>query len=198
MGDLGLGNIDFSIESLKSHIRNLTNGQRETLVRSAILQGILSFPFSICAFVAADTSNAGFNVVLTAFMYIGLSAGMYYTLQMQPSRSPLTVGFLIGVCSIMTIVSLMTAVFWGQLANCESINYSIAQYSCSNPSAYSAISFFASIIFLLQGATTYGLVIWRDDISNLDGDAPHYNKLPPPHCEPSNAYDDSLRRSADL
>ena len=37
---------------------------------------------------------------------------------------------------MVTALSLMTAVYWGQLSKCEITNLSIAQYSCDNKVAY--------------------------------------------------------------
>ena len=113
---MDLGKMDLSWNNIQTQTRQLFQGQRETLVRASMLQGFLAAPFTICAFVVADTANAGFNVVLTAFMYIAFAGGMYYTLQMQPSRSSLTVGFLIGVSGMLTALSLMTAIYWGQVS----------------------------------------------------------------------------------
>ena len=187
-----------SWDTIQSQTRQLFQGERETLVRASLLQGILAFPFTICAFVVADTANAGFNVVLTAFIYIGFVAGMYYSLQMQPSRSSRTVGFLMGCSGMITILSLMTAIFWGQLSNCELLREGdeVGQYSCSNTTAYGAVCFFSSVMFVVQVATTYGLVIWRDELSALE-EPLRYNKLPTAQSE-GLPYDESVRPSTDL
>ena len=94
----------------------------------------------------------------------------------------------------------MTAIFWGQLANCEAIAEDISQYSCDRPTGYSAISFFSSLMFVVQVLYTYGIFIWRDELMDLQ-DSPRYNKLPlnSMHLESSaSGFDDQLRPSTDL
>jgi hypothetical protein len=169
-------NIEMSVESLKAQVRTLISGQRESLVKATMLSGVLCFPFMICAFVAAGTANAGFNVVLTAFLEIGFQAASYYYLATQPSRSAFTVGFLTSSSVFITIMMLQTAIFWGQLANCESVKEDINQYSCTNPTGYSAVSFFASLLFIVQLLSTYGLYVWREEITSLEDQ--DYDKLP--------------------
>ena len=64
--------------------------KRDVLVNSLALDGLFVFCFTICAFVVAGTANAGFNVVLTAFLNIAFIGGAYYIL--KSSKSPLAVG----------------------------------------------------------------------------------------------------------
>ncbi len=71
---------------------------------------------------------------------------------------------------MMTILNLMTAVYWGQLSSCQLLSYTVSQYSCSNRSAYGAVCFFSVFLFLSQLAFTAGLIIWRDQfIDNAAG-----------------------------
>lgn len=51
---------------------------------------------------------------------------------------------------MITFLSLMTAVFWGQLSGCSPGFYDIKRYSCTNRSAYGATCAFATLLFLLQ------------------------------------------------
>lgn len=68
----------------------------------------------------------------------------------------------------MTMLSFMTAVFWGQLSRCEEL-VGVTQYSCTNKVAYGAVCAFAVILFLLQGAFTAGVIMWRGELINESG-----------------------------
>jgi Na+/citrate or Na+/malate symporter len=77
------------------------------------LECLSSFAFFISACTVGSTANAGFNVIITSFLYIGFCVGGLYII--TKSQSAVSVGFLIGVSVMMTIMSLQTAIFWGQV-----------------------------------------------------------------------------------
>ena len=111
----------------------------------------------------ASTANAGFNVVLTALINSAFAAGAYHVLQ-SSVITPAAVGFLTGCSCMETTLSLMTAVYWGQLSKCEITKLSISQYSCDNKVAYGAVSLFATLLFLIQTIFTGSLIGWYDDV----------------------------------
>ena len=132
-----------------------------------LVQAFLCLPFSLCAFFVASTANAGFNVVLTALINSAFAAGAYHVLQ-NTVVTPAAVGFLIGCSCMETALSLMTAVYWGQLSKCEITKLSISQYSCDNKVAYGAVSAFATLLFLIQTIFTGSLIGWNEDIIDDD------------------------------
>lgn len=73
---------------------------------------------------------------------------------------------------MMTIISLMTAVFWGQLSNCEPVTEDIEQYSCSQRTAYGIVSALAAILFVVQIVFLGALVIWKGEV------VAEYDELP--------------------
>ena len=77
-------------------------------------------------------------------------------------------GFLMGVSGMMTILSLMTAIYWGQLSNCEKPHGNIRQYSCNQRDAYVSVCTFASLLFIVQLAFTSALVLWRNELIGED------------------------------
>jgi hypothetical protein len=85
----------------------------------------------------------------------------------------------------MTVLNLMTAVFWGQLSKCEAVHYNIAQYSCSHTTAYGAVSAFAVLLFLIQAALTAAFVLWRGEIINEAG---LYDDISSPSPQSSSSY----------
>ena len=122
---------------------------------------------TIISFVVAGTANAGFNVVLTALINIGWVVGAYYVV--KNSKTPIAIGFLIGSSSGITFLNLMTAIYWGQLSKCKAISVSIAQYTCTHPTAYGAVCAFAVFIFLTQLTFTSSTVLWRGELINESG-----------------------------
>ena len=97
---------------------------------------------------------------------------------MNRNVSSVAVGFLLGVSSLLTIVSLQTAIFWGQLANCGEtiqvqgstvnvlIGDSIPHYTCDNKAGMRSVSAFASINFVLALFFTANMVRNVDGIVN--------------------------------
>jgi len=58
----------------------------------------------------------------------------------------------------------MTAVYWGQLAECDSsYKNDVDQYSCDNKEAYRATCAFATLIFIVMVFFTAGLIAWRSE-----------------------------------
>jgi len=138
------------------------NDKKGTLKLAVAIQAFLCIPFAICAFVVANTANAGFNVVLTSLLNAGFVAGAGYVL--NNSGNPVAIGFLLGCSTMMTMLSLMTAVYWGQLSKCEDTTDSISQYTCSNRIAYGAVSTFATLLFIVQLIFTGAMIQWRAEL----------------------------------
>jgi hypothetical protein len=120
------------------------------------------------------TTLLGFNIVLTALINSIFVAGGYRVI--QGSRSAVSIGVITGCSLVITVLSLMTAIYWGQLSKCEITTASISQYTCENKVTYAAVSVFATLLFLTQVIFTGSLVGWMDDIiesqaSNINGNA---------------------------
>ena len=145
------------------------------------IESLSTFAFFISACTVASTANAGFNVMITAFLYIGFCLGGMYTL--TRSQSGVAIGFLIGVSLMLTVLSLQTAVFWGQLANCadsvgvggvDAIQLDISSgvidhYTCANRGGMRSVCVFASINFIIGLAFSGSLIKGKDEIINEVG-----------------------------
>lgn len=128
---------------------------------------VLTFCFTISAFVVAGTANAGFNALLTALMYVAFGAGAFFTINRNQNATML--GILIGAAGSFSLLSLQTAIFWGQLSNCQKLPVGaphVEHYSCENKAAMSAVCAFAALLFLLQLVLTIGLFTWRDELAH--------------------------------
>jgi hypothetical protein len=112
------------------------------------LQILAGFGFLICSFVVAHTENSGFNVVLTGLLNLIYSLASYYAL--GKLKTPIIIGAAIGGGMMISFLSFMTAIYWGQLSLCQELDESVRHYSCDQKVAYRATCFFAVIMFLLQ------------------------------------------------
>ncbi|GMI32660.1 hypothetical protein TeGR_g6495 [Tetraparma gracilis] len=143
------------------------------------ISSLASFAFFISACTVAGTANEGFNVVIDALLYVGFCVGGLYAL--TRSQSGVAIGFLIGTSTMLCLHSLQTAVFWGQLANCQEFititnaageakmdigSGVIAHYSCAGQAGMRSVCAFAVINFLLLGAFAGALIRGKDDLVN--------------------------------
>jgi len=155
-------------------IMTVLNGDKKTqLVYLLMGEAFLALPLTICCFVVAGTANAGFNAVLTALLNIAFIAGSYYVV--TNSKTPIAIGFLIGSSAMMTTLNLMTSIYWGQLSKCEAVTTTVAQYSCSNPTAYGAVCTFSVMMFIVQFVFTIAIILWRGELISEVG---LYDDLP--------------------
>lgn len=133
---------------------------------------VFTAAFFICALVVASIDNAGFNVVLTGLLLCVWEVGAMWLLKRGPHETSL--GFLIGVTVVISLITIMTAIYWGQLAGCDTdSDGDYDQYSCNNKSAMRGVAAFASIIWVLQLPFTYLLVQRRGALTREEfGDGP--------------------------
>jgi hypothetical protein len=86
-----------------------------------------------------------------------------------------------GISGALSGLSLMTAIYWGQLSHCQYIWFKMAQYTCNNPNAYASMSAFSSMMFVLQLFVAYGVFSWRTELIDETG---RYDEI----SDASNAY----------
>mmetsp|Transcript_25546 Transcript_25546/g.43082 ORF Transcript_25546/g.43082 Transcript_25546/m.43082 type:complete len:224 (-) Transcript_25546:72-743(-) len=154
------------LQNLEATLYTVTQGsiydlsdKRQILQLSLIVQSLFVFCFSITAFLVSSTANAGFNVVLNAFLNVGFVGGSFYAVK---AKAPIAIGFLIGVTMMMAMLDLMTAIYWGNLSHCTKITDEVLeQYSCQNRTTYQAVCVFASILCILKTVFVVALVKWH-------------------------------------
>ena len=137
---------------------------REKLILFLYINFLFAFSLTICAFVVAGTAIAGFNIVLTAFLNLGSIFGAWYVI--RNSKTPIAVGFIIGVFCTLAFLNMMNCVYWGQLSHCT---VEEGNDTCTNPTAYAAVSFFSLITFLWQNFLAYMIIKWRGALINEEG-----------------------------
>ena len=64
------------------------------------------------------------------------------------------IGVLMGLSVGLIFLSLMTAIFWGQLSDCKEIAFTVSAYSCSHRNAMKSISVFSSFSFIVEVSKT--------------------------------------------
>ena len=77
----------------------------------------VSLGFAISTYFVASFANVGFNVVATALANAVFASGALYVINQH--QDPGSIGFVIGSGSVMSFLSLLTAVYWGQLSQCQ-------------------------------------------------------------------------------
>ena len=153
----------------------VSNNPKVVLNTNIALQSIFSFAFTICAVVLAREPNAGFSAVFTSIIYVAFVTGSHYVVNQLVH--PILLGYLAGVSFVMIFISLMTAIYWGELAKCDKPrhNISMQHFMCNNKPAYRAICTFAVFMFLLQMAFVAMLMVYKDLLAM--GAATRYDRL---------------------
>ena len=134
---------------------------RDKLILLLGVLGALSFGLTLCAFAVAETANAGFNILFSSFMNVAAIVGTYHVL--RTSKTPIAIGFLIGVWSALAALNLMNCVYWAQLSRCtvEDADTDLAQYTCTSPYTYAAVSALSALMAATQTVTAALTAAWR-------------------------------------
>jgi hypothetical protein len=88
-------------------------------------QAAFTFAYLISSFVVAGNDYAGFNGVITGFIFGGSIGLTYYGLKKAISRT--NYGIILGACSMLVFVCLESSIFWGQYSSC--VHYSTVEDS---------------------------------------------------------------------
>ena len=82
-------------------------------------QGLFTFCYLISSFVVASNPYGGFPAVFTGLIHTAFIGISYYGIRQKPSR--IIYGGILGACSVLICISLMTAIFWGQYGGCATL-----------------------------------------------------------------------------
>lgn len=114
---------------------------------------VLNVGFIITACTLVDAVNMGFNVVLISIVSTIKGVWSYFLIrQLKQSSYPIAYGIWIGASLIMIIVYLITAIYWGEMSQCEKLpeGTSIDQYECRDKNAMESASGIATLLFLCE------------------------------------------------
>ncbi|CAB1105026.1 unnamed protein product [Ectocarpus sp. CCAP 1310/34] len=172
--------------------------KRKSLNTIVLAMAVLTICFFICACVVSSNANAGFNVVLTAMMYVayvGLLAVVFNRkratdggMDTAMAIEPIVGGGLIGITTMMCFLSLMTAVYWGQMSGCEDDTDDVDGYSCYNSFGMAAVAWFASFLLISEAVTLAALILWKEDIFFVDGGYDNFDAQEDRGAYSSSAY----------
>lgn len=139
------------------------------------IQFFISFAFFVSSWYVSKTENAGFGVVITSCIYVGFSSVAVWVVNKK--QDPIFIGLVLGAGIILTAFSLLTAIFWGELSQCEVVSRKISKYSCREElkAAMKSVSIFATLMFLLQMSFTFKLFYWR---TNILAESHQYSEVP--------------------
>lgn len=146
---------------------------------------VLTFAYTICAFAAAAMSDSkayGFFVIWNMLLLLAYTGGGTLILRRVPLRTPLAIGFMIGV-------SVMFVMMW--LHSCVLSGANIAKPAGPLPAAVEAVTVFSAFLFLDSLFFTTILVLYRDVLlpatpmatqsdSDLPPPAPQFSSAPAP------------------
>ncbi|CAM9790647.1 unnamed protein product, partial [Ascophyllum nodosum] len=154
--------------------------------------------FFICACVVSGNANAGFNVVLTGIIYVvyvGMLGAVFNKKRSVDGAAdaamaiePMVGGLLIGMTTMMCFLSLMTAIYWGEMSGCEDTDDDVTGYSCISASGMAAVSWFASLLLVAQAAMLVVLILWKDDIFFVEGGYDNFDAQEDRAAYSSSAY----------
>ena len=116
-----------------------------------VLQLFASVCFCLTSIFLRHFSNVGFQLIITALANLTFCMGAFYVINRQPDS--MSVGACLGSGIVISILSLITAVYWGELSKCEEIDVSIRKYTCDNKAAMRVMCFFAVLLFIFQVST---------------------------------------------
>ena len=103
------------ITLIQAHLSQLSPTQ--IIDSILIFQGIFCFCYFISSCVAFSNEYAGFVGLLTGLIYIASVGHTFYGLKRHLNRT--MYGSILGLSSVLVILSLQSAIFWGQYSNCE-------------------------------------------------------------------------------
>ena len=113
-----------------------------------VLQLCASVCFCLTSIFLRHFSNVGFQLIITALANLTFCVGAFYVINRQPDS--MSVGACLGSGIVISVLSLITAVYWGELSKCEEIDVSIRKYTCDNKAAMRVMCFFAVLLFIFQ------------------------------------------------
>jgi hypothetical protein len=133
---------------LQSQNESTLVNPKKAMNLNLVLQLCFSVCFCLTSIFLRHFSNVGFQLIITALANITFCTGAFYVINRQPDS--MSVGACLGSGVVISILSLTTALYWGELSNCEEVEVSIRKYTCDNKAAMRAMCTFAVLLFLLQ------------------------------------------------
>lgn len=175
----------------------------EFIDRLLQVQGLLILAYFISACVVGGNSFAGFNALFLGIIFGCVAVATYYGLKIYPTR--LNFGIILGGTAILMFLSLQSAIFWGQYADCETHRRYLSEEvesnatlqrilsssfdlgpECKNTSAMKSVCTFSVFMFLSYIAQIWLLVQFKNDILvSAPPETDNYSSIPSFNTLPS-------------
>lgn len=124
-------------------------------------QALCTLGFLITAFVLGSNGYAGFTAVFTGLVYVAHIAFSYYGMQHWKCRT--FYGALLGSGCFLFILSLQTAIFWGEYSRCRPFSWSNSVV-CKHREAMTSACVFAVFMLLALLAQMLVVFLYKDAI----------------------------------
>lgn len=145
----------------------------EILNALLVSQALFTACYLIPALVISGDSFAGINSILLGILFVGFLTATYFVLKRELNR--LNFGSLLGGAAVMAMMSLQSAIFWGQYGNCVKPDFVldvIARYSrepgigpqCNHRAAMSALCAFSVFMLLTYLVQIGAMVHFKNEI----------------------------------
>ena len=132
---------------LKSSDSAIINPKKNMNV-NLVTQLIVATCFCLTSIFLRHFSVVGFQLLVTGLLNVLFAVGTFWVINKQPDS--LSVGACLGSGVIISLLSLVTAVHWGELSHCEVLSVAVRKYTCDSKDAMRVLCFFSIILFLLQ------------------------------------------------
>lgn len=131
---------------------NLLNPKR-AMNFSLVAQLLVATCFCLTSVFLRHFSVVGFQLLVTGLGNVAFALGAFWIINKQPDS--LSVGATLGLGAAISILSLITAVYWGELSRCEVVSVAIRKYTCDSKGAMRFLCMFSVMLFLLQVSTAF-------------------------------------------
>lgn len=154
-------------------------------------QALLIVSYFISACFVGSNNFAGFNALFLGMIYIAFAIATYYGLKVYATR--INFGAILGGSVILMFISLQSAIFWGQYADCEPqhryllgseiLHRKLDSFElgpeCRNVSAMKSLCTFSVFMFLGYIVQIWFLVHFKNDILvAAPPETENYNSIP--------------------
>ena len=152
-----------------------------------LAQGLFTISNLIPALMLGSNTYAGFNVIFLELLYVGFIVGTYYGLTKYLSR--FYYGMILGGSSVLSLISLQSAIFWGDYADCVHSSSYINKIiilqpngtgpECNNQAAMQAVGAFSVLMCLCYIAQISLMLYHKNEIlADVQLTASSYRPIP--------------------
>ena len=137
------------IQSTDSNFLN----PRKAMNISLVAQLLVAICICFTSVFLRHFSVVGFQLLVTGLGNVVFALSAFWIINKQPDT--LYVGAILGSGVVISILNLLTAVYWGELSRCEVISVAIRKYTCESKGAMRFLCMFSTQLLFLQVTTIF-------------------------------------------